>query len=175
MKIKLVGGGGGGAGSSQNANNGGSGSSGGDTIFGSTSIGGGNGSSGGIGGFGSGCTSFSGVSSGFGINGQDGGQATVIAATTNAWTPPVFGGSSPFGLYGSGGSGAPGANESGVTQSINGGGGGASCYGEIIITSPTSTYSYSVGVAGIGGTAGTAGSPGRDGGQGFIFIEAHFQ
>jgi hypothetical protein len=42
-------------------------------------------------------------------------------------------------------------------------------------TSPSATYTYTVGTGGAGGTAGTSGNAGGAGAAGIIVITAHFQ
>jgi hypothetical protein len=67
--------------------------------------------------------------------------------------------------YGGGASGPPGDL---ATYGTSGGGGGGE-YAELLITSPSATYSYAVGA---GGTAGTGTAAGGVGGSGVIIVTA---
>lgn len=72
---------------------------------------------------------------------------------------------------GSGGAGG------GVTLGVANGGaaaGGAGAYVEHIITSPSSTYTYTVGTGGAGGAAGTSGGNGGNGAAGLIIVEEYY-
>lgn len=92
------------------------------------------------------------------------------------------GGSTPFAGGGAGGTGATGVNAGtaagantgagGGGAANNGAGGGAGGYIEAIITSPASTYFYTVGTGGTGGTGSNAGGAG---GSGVIIVEEFYQ
>lgn len=91
-----------------------------------------------------------------------------------------FGGAGTHGLASAGTAASPntgsGGGGAGTGTTANaGGGGGAGGYFEKIITSPSASYSYSVGAAGTAGTAGTSGFAGTAGGSGIIIVEAYFQ
>ena len=173
LRIRMVGGGGGG-GSSYQGNPGGAG---GDTIFNSIVAHGGAGgpANGGVGAVGA-------VNSGNGTGSaslriQGSGTSGVI----NAASGGGGGASSPFGGAGYGGyissaAGAAIANSgsgggAGGTSSGGGGcGGGAGEYVELLINSPSGTYTYTIGAAGAAGTQ-TSGYSGADGGSGIIIVD----
>lgn len=128
-----------------------------------------------------------GTSTGGDINftGQSGGPTyTVLAAVANEYGGAPGGDSILFGGGGQGAGGGTGntavANTGGGGQgaggttnqySQSGGGGGGSL--EKIITSPSATYSYSVGAAGAAGTNG-GGQNGGAGAAGIIIVEEHY-
>ena len=73
------------------------------------------------------------------------------------------------------GSGGGGAGQGGSSSGTGcGGGGGAGGYIEAYITSPSATYSYTVGTGGNGGSAGTNGYAGGNGASGVIIVTAFF-
>jgi hypothetical protein len=190
LRVKMVGGGGGGAGGAQNTVvNGGSGGNGGNTTFGSATANGGNGAAGGsswnlapTGGTGS-----IGTFIGYTIQGGSGtGGASSIIGPNSA--TGGHGGSSPF--FGNGvgrtqnsgtnaannsGSGGGGGAGSSATNVLAGAGGAAGGYVEVIISNPSSTYSYSIGTGGTAGAAGTNGAAGGAGGSGVIIVEEYYQ
>ena len=53
-------------------------------------------------------------------------------------------------------------------------GGGEGEYMEIIINTPASTYTYTVGAGGAGGAAGTSGFAGGAGGSGYIVVDEYY-
>jgi len=179
IKITAIGGGGAGGQSGAGGNNGNSGAS---TTFGSViSADGGsggasgpNGAAGGAGGLISTNTTVKVVSQ----TGSDG--ASGFLATTTVSTAGGMGGAGIFG--GAGGPSNNGAANSGAgggggfnnsTAIVTGGGGGAGAAVVGIITSPASSYLYSVGA---GGTHGTGGSfNAGNGGSGLIVIEEYYQ
>lgn len=174
LKIRMVGGGGGGAGSGggNGAGNAGGGGTGGTTTFGSSLLT----ATGGIGGAiasnspgagGSGTVNSPAV--GLVFPGVTGSVNWQYNAAAQAYTSGVGGPSSPLGFYGAGGQG--GGN--GATAVCVGTSGGSSGYVEATITSPSATYSYTVGAGGTAGAAGTSGSVGGTGGGGLIIIEVH--
>lgn len=151
--------------------------------------------------FGSSLLSAGGGTSSAGATGQVGGSSSLgsgpvgIAITGGSGTsaPSVVtgsggpGGASAFGgtgqggtNTGNGGSGIAntggGAGGAGGTAALSGsGGGGSGGYIDAIITSPSATYSYSVGTGGTGGTAGTGGNAGGSGGSGLIVVYEYYQ
>lgn len=186
LKIRMVGGGGGGAGSSAT---GGAGGTGGATTINSTLFvcngGVGGASGGGNGGLGGTVTTTGGTLL-VGIQGSSGGSGGSDVTGT-AFVGSGIGGTTPFGGAGANngngagfsaqtnsGSGGGGASTATLASSGSGGGGGAGGYLEIIVSSPASTYTYSVGAGGAQGTAGT-GSLGGAGGSGYIVIEEFYQ
>lgn len=177
LSIRMVGGGGGGAAADTN-----NGSAGGTTIFNSINANGGGG----------------GVTGGFGSAGGAGGSggsgsASLRIPGQSGQSPPL--GPTNVGVEGAGGNsilgfGAPGTqashgNVAGIAAPINsgaggssgatsssGGGGGGGEYVEIIINSPSATYTYTIGAAGGGGAAGT--EAGGNGGLGIIIVEERY-
>ncbi len=125
----------------------------------------------------------------FATNGSSGGGG-LITAQTNANAIGGAGGTNPLGCgcpgapfaaggisalpnTGAGGSGA-GPNSNQAFQ-FGGAGAGAGSYIEVIIGSPSSTYSYSVGSAGAGGaSSGATSYSGGDGGSGIIIVEEYY-
>jgi hypothetical protein len=95
----------------------------------------------------------SGGSSFFGGNGRGGVNSDGTAATTNS---------------GSGGGGGGGTGSAGA-----GGGGGSGEFVEILITSPSSSYTYTVGGTAAGGSAGTR--AGGAGAAGIIVVEEYYR
>jgi hypothetical protein len=83
-------------------------------------------------------------------------------------------------LGSSGAGGAGGTNTGGVggggagtaAGGATGAGGGAGEYFELYITSPSSTYTYTIGAGGGGGSAG--GNAGGSGGSGMIIVEEFY-
>lgn len=181
IRVRCYGAGGGGQGSGTSAGNGGTGGS---TTFGST-IAVANGGTGGsfastVAGVGGTATSSSGQVVHLVTGGYGGAFASVNAG----------GGTGGNGvLGGSGTGGRPGAADPGIAGVTNtgGGGGGASTatsgscgggsggYAEVIIGSPSATYSYAVGAAGAAGVAGSGGSAGGAGGSGLIVVEEFYR
>lgn len=172
IEVEMVGGGGGGSGggtsSVTTAGNGGT------TSFGTSmfSCGGGQGGqSSGAGGTGGTSTLGTGPV-GTAFVGGVGGKYVIITSATGS-----FGGTSPFG-------GAGAANAAAVANTGSGGGGGGGVYGgpgggaggwaHGIITSPTSTYTYSVGAGGTAGTAAAGGEDGGAGGSGVIIVTEYY-
>lgn len=87
--------------------------------------------------------------------GDTSGLVNGISGTTNS---------------GSGGSG--GGGNGGVS---GGAGGGAGGYLKLLITSPSSTYSYAIGAGGGGGGSGTGGFTGGAGSSGIVVITEYYQ
>lgn len=192
IEVMLVGGGGGGGGSASIAgNNGGTSSGASATTFANTvSL------SAGAGGGGTG-TQNSAVGAG-GSNSVSGGGTVLANVTGGAGGPGLFGGTglsagganggvSFFGGAGAGGLGGAAAGSAAVANSGSGGGGsgcpsggitgtggGAGGFLHVLIASPESTYTYTVGAAGSAGAAGTAGGLGGAGSTGVIVVKEHF-
>jgi len=61
-----------------------------------------------------------------------------------------------------------------AASSINGGGGGEGEYAELLINSPSATYTYTVGAGGTAGAAGTGGQAGGAGGAGYIIVDEYY-
>lgn len=193
--VKAVAGGGGGGG----GNSGGGGTSGGvggNTTFGTTLISC-TGGTGGVSGANAGSAAGGGASLGSGpigiaLSGGDGNGIPVYAAVTfvsnfiggGAGGNSIFGGGGACGGAGagtagvpnSGGGGAGGSSAASASSSDGAGGGGGAGGGvEAIITSPSSTYAYSVGAAGAAGSAGTGAGAGGLGGAGMIVVTEYYQ
>lgn len=177
LKIRMIGGGAGGAGSGTGPTNGGSGVT---TAFNSINAAAG---SGGIdaGAGGAGGTSGSGTAS-LRLAGGPGGAGTSALASAGGGA----GGNGPFGggagvsrngvaggagAANTGGGGAGGGGAASVNAS---GGGGSGEYVELLITSPSATYTYTVGTGGTGGTAGASGFAGGAGGSGIIIVDEFY-
>jgi hypothetical protein len=176
IRVRMVGAGGGSAGSGASA---GAGGSGGNTTFGTLTANGGGG--GGLGGASGGGGSIGAGFSGIILAGGGGGAAqSLTSATGGVGGNSVFGGGGP-GMFtgnagtigaantGGGASGAGGANGS------SGAGGGGGGYVEAIATSPSATYTYTIGSGGTAGSAGTSGFAGAVGGSGVIYVEEFYQ
>lgn len=185
LKVRMVGGGGGGG-----ANGNGTivtGTSGGQTSFaGATAPGGAfctnNNVNVGLGGAAGTLNGFS----GFSLAGATGmyptaNQFSPYAPTGGAGGASVFGGGATGGYATGNGTspqantGAGGAGAGAYSSSYeNSGGGGAGAYTEVYITSPASTYSYTVGSGGNGGTT-SGGASGGSGAAGIIIVEEIYQ
>ena len=184
LRVTMVGAGGGGGGSGTSA--GGTGGTGGNSTFGTTLLV----ANGGVGG------TFATNSDGTGGTASLGTGPIGIALSggyglPGGYTEPAGGGGgvSPFGGAGKGGhpsavnsgfaaisnsgSGGGGASYT-PSNGASGNGGGAGGYVCAIISSPSATYSYSVGAAGTAGTAGTGGAAGGAGGSGYIIVEEFY-
>jgi hypothetical protein len=190
IKVRMVGGGGGGAGGG--STDGGGTTGGGNSYFGAllmSANGGSAGAWGGNPGLG-GAASLGTGPIGFAIRG---GMSSGVAGvgTSTALTAPCGsgGGVSPFGGAGAGGtitligaaaqanSGSGGGGGSGDlgTNVYGGTGGSAGGYVDAIITAPSSTYVYGIGVGGTGGSSPASGHNGAAGGTGFLIIEEFYQ
>lgn len=173
IRVRMIGGGGGGGGATSGGTAGGAG---GATSFESWSGGGGGG----------GAT----VTGEPGAGGSGGatGTGTLIRRVTGARGGQIAqpygggGGSSQFALMaptgrnaqaGDSGPANSGAGGGGGSSGVNSGsGGGAGEYVEFFISSPTASYTYTIGAGGTAGAAG--GAPGGSGGSGFILIEEYY-
>lgn len=183
ISARMIGGGGGGAGNHTTA-----GGTGGTTSFGSwTAIGGGGGQmdssgSGGYGGIGG-----TGGADGTGTTKRWKGNGGVNGEGRNA-SNKVSGGNGAHSPFGGGGRGADGSvTSNGEAASANtgaggggaalltgegaGGGGGMGELVEFLVTSPSATYTYTIGA---GGTAGTGTNAGGAGGSGLIIIDEFY-
>lgn len=182
LRIRIVGGGGGGGGSGTSGT--GDGGAGGNTSFnsivangGSAGLGNGVGGAGGTGGTGGTSPTTWRTP---GSPGQTGGANTAASAFN---VPGSVGGSS---LLGGGaasgttnaaantGGGGGGASPGSVASSQAGGGGGSGEYVELIINSPSASYTYTIGAGGTAGSAGTSGSAGGAGGSGIIIVDEYY-
>lgn len=187
LKVRMVGGGGGAGGTGTGSPV--SGSSGVASTFSGTGVsmnagGGGLSSSNATSGGGAG------TASGGDINAA-GGPGTSLIGNTNPAVLGNYGGNGGNSIWGSGGVGAVngggngqipnggyggGGGGAGGNSTISGGaGGGGGGYCELLITSPTTGYSYAVGSGGNGGGAGTSGGAGAKGASGIIIVEEHYQ
>lgn len=175
LVVECVGPGGGGAGSGTSPGNGGNGSA--ATTFTGLSAGAGNGGTNAVGGspgaVSGGDLNIASATAGnpSGASSQSGGQGTVAAAySIFAPLSGVANVGLPGAGYGAGGSGG-GTN---ITANTGGGGAGGG-YVRKLITSPSATYTYTVGTGGAAGTAGTGGFVGGAGTNGVIIVTAYFQ
>lgn len=174
IHVKLIGGGGGGTGSGTTP---GAGGTGGSTSFSTLT---------GVGGGAATGASAGGTASGGNLINMTGnvGESNGTLGTGHYGG---VGGAGPWGGCGVAGNNGPGAGAAAVANSGAGGGGagsggtgpagtggGAGGYVETIITSPSATYSYSVGAGGTGGTAGTSGAAGGAGGSGIIIVTEYY-
>lgn len=189
LRIRMIGGGGGGGGSGVGP---GTATAGSDTIFNSVHAAGGgaaalggNAGSGGTGGTGS---------ANVRIAGAPGGVPTISIWTATNFVSFGGAGGGPGGGAGAGTGGSANAGNSGVANTGGGGsgasngsatqtamvsnvippGGGAGEYVELIINSPTSSYTYTVGSGGNGASAGTGGAAGGNGGSGVIIVDEYY-
>jgi hypothetical protein len=188
IRVRMSGPGGGGGSSGNSAgNNGLSGS--GATTFGSSLLSAGAGSGGswaGQGG-GGGTASLGSGPIGLAITGGQ-GQAGWSASPSGMYSVGGQGGANTFGGSGAGsinttgfagatntgaGGGGSGSNNA-VSGNNSGGGGGSGAYIDAIITSPASTYAYSIGTGGTGGGGGTNGFSGGAGADGIIIVEEFY-
>ncbi len=180
LKVRLAGGGGGGSGSAT-----GGGGDGDDTTFGTTLLSGsggkggtannGSGGEGGAASLGSGPVGLALVG---GAGNMQGGNIALSGGGSGGNNP--FGGaggvttaSSPAGGAGAANTGAGGSGAYSNTTNAGGSGGGAGGYVEAYISSPLSTYAYSVGDGGDGGSNGP--TSGGAGGSGVILVEEQYQ
>ena len=125
----------------------------------------------------------------FSINGAVGGPGNVALSTDANQSIGGHGAASAFGDGGNGGAGGyigpsqayaacagGGGGATGASAAVYGGwGGNAGAYFKHVISSPSATYSYSVGAAGTAGSAGTSGTSGAAGAGGIIRVVARFQ
>jgi hypothetical protein len=187
VRVVMVGGGGGGAGSGTTNTPGGNG---GASTFGTTLL---------VANGGSGATDYNGAAGGSaslgsgpvgiamtGSSGASGQVKNVVIAASFAGgnggasvlggAPAgnvAFSGSNAATNSGSGGGGGGNSDNGAAVQC--GGGGGAGGYVDAIITSPSASYSYTVGAAGTNGVPGTSGFGGGNGGAGQIVVYEYYQ
>lgn len=169
---RLVAGGAGGGGAPATAGTNGS-----STIFGAFNAGGGSSPTTGNGAGGHASTGT------LGIQGGD-GQGGINNSVANVFGQGGQGGSSPFGGAGGGGqgnqngtaakanSGSGGGGGGGASAQNSAGGGGAGGYVEFSITSPATSYAYTVGAGGTGGVG--ASLTGGNGGSGVIILDEFY-
>lgn len=188
IRVRMVGGGGGGGGSGTAG--GSAGGTGGTTTFGTsllTATGGTGGANNGSGAGGSGGTAT--VTAGpIVLLSLTGGSATGTYQIPATVAPSgASGACSPFGGAGGGGfgnssagtaavanTGSGGGGAGGSSGVPNGAGGGAGGFIEVIIPSPSASYSTQIGAAGTAGTAGTSGNAGGAGGSGYIEVTEYY-
>jgi hypothetical protein len=105
--------------------------------------------------------------------GGHGGASAFAGGAAGGWSSD---GHSALPNTGGGGGGCGTFGDTNSEGKMSGPGGGAGGFLEVTITSPTNSYSYSVGLGGQPGVnpATTPGSGGA-GGSGFIKVVAHFQ
>lgn len=174
--VRMAGGGGGGGGSGTSGN--GSGTVGNATSFnsiaaagGAAGNGNGAGGIGGTGGAGSASVRQAGQS------GSDGASSlSTLAAVSPTGGSSVLGGGAGGGhaaVANTGGGGA-GASISAIASGNAGGAGGGGEYVELIITSPSASYTYTVGASAAGGVAGSSGNAGLAGGSGIIIVDEYY-
>lgn len=184
IRVQLIGGGGGGSGAGTGSP--GSGGSGGNTTFkvqGGAALLVAPGGAGAVGATpGAGGVPTSGAISALLIPGNAGSlpgiSSTTPTSPINVWGgrggDGVFGGgSSSTGYYGTGSGGSGGPTGS-TTSSFPGTGGGAGGYVDAIITTPVTSYDFTVGGPGTAGAAGTAGNAGYVGGGGAIIVTEYY-
>jgi hypothetical protein len=178
LRVRMVGsGGGGGGGGSSAQTNGVSGSA---SLFGTSLLvanGGGYGGASAAG-PGGGSYSISSPATGFGFSGGTGGLNVGLGNMIGLYGGTnVFGGAGYGGAAsGSGGNAVPGTGAGGGgagdgSAGYSAGAGSAGGYVEAIITNPSATYSYTVGVGGAGGSGAYTGG---NGASGIIIIEEHY-
>jgi hypothetical protein len=189
IRVRMVGGGGGGSGSGLDSGSAGTGGTGGNSTFGTTLLvanGGTGGTWQGANGGGGGSSTLNGAT-GIALPGGSGGAGTRLTVNSDI-SLGGNGGSSAFGGGGSsainsaggagatntGGGGGGGGGLLNAGQQSAGTGGGSGGYVESIITTPLSSYAYSVGIAGTAGTLGSSGFAGGAGGSGFIEIVEYY-
>lgn len=185
--------GGGGAGGGGGTSGGSAGTAGNNTVFGAATAGGGGGGgpgsgtvTGGAGG--TNTTSYTILDNFAGAAGSGGGSYETIATIngeltgpTGPGTPYAGGGGSTYTGTGltpvanSGAGGAGGSAASGGTNSQTGGAGGAGGFMRLQITSPSATYTYTVGGTAASGSAGTNGYAGGPGAAGRIKVTEFYQ
>lgn len=186
IRLRMVAGGAGGSGSGTAAI--GAGGNGGNSTFGTFTAHGGTGGSGGT--PGAGGTGSAQPSNGFAVDGGGGGGGDNQTGA-NQTCAGATGGNSYFGAGARGagyseqggggtggfhaGGGGGGAGDNNVVGAQAGNGGGAGEYLETLITSPSSAYTFSVGLAGTFGAAGTSGLAGGPGMTGMVMVEEYYQ
>lgn len=179
LRVRMAGGGGGGAGAAPSVPN--QGVNGGATTFGPhTASGGGQGSlNSGIGGT---CTLGAGGRHARVIMGNSGQATSVIGGGSGGigGAHPLFGGSpqavwanNPTVITPNTGSGGGGGGVA-ASNVYPGGGGGSGGACDIIIDSPASSYTYSLGSGGSPGSGGTNGYTGGAGSSGVIEVDVYF-
>jgi hypothetical protein len=187
LMVEMVGGGGGGM-CSDSSGGPAAGGTGGTTTFGTSLLT----CNGGVGGSYNGTNpggtaTINSPASGDSVTGSAGASPSIGFNTSLTYISGGMGGCSPFGGAGQGhwaanpgqpaavnsGSGGGGAGVAAVAA-IPGGGGGSGGYIKAYITSPSSTYAYSIGAGGTGANAGVNGYAGGAGGSGVVIVTAFF-
>lgn len=193
IEVEMVGGGGGGSGSGTAAGT--ASTDGGNTTFGTTLLAA-NGGAHGVNGFVGSSVAAGGTASlgsgpiGLALQGGSGSGYGYDAGNVTVYQAGGAGGASALGGNGgggyqqgiggsgvtnTGGGGGGGGDVTSVTPSVAGSGGGAGGYVKAVITSPSATYSYTVGTGGTAGGAGTNGFAGGAGGSGVIIVWEYYQ
>lgn len=185
IKVKMVGAGGGGAGGGGGGTNG---VTGGNTVFATNTANGGGGATFLVGGTGGSAGTIT-TGTGDSFAGQIGAYAAPAPGQVGYNIPGASGASSGFlagsggtpistgiggaGVFGGGGAGGGFTNSS---SNFCGAGGGAGNYMEFTVSTPSPTYSYSIGTGGTNGTGGTGGGfAGGPGGDGIIEVTEYYQ
>lgn len=104
--------------------------------------------------------------------GTGGGSCLGGGYTAQSYAPA---GAAPNAAANSGAGGSGAGTGTTTAQSFSGSGGGAGGCVYALITSPSSTYSYSVGAGGSGGLTLANGFNGGNGGSGVIIVEEYYQ
>lgn len=190
IRVRMVGGGGGGGGGGTTG--GSAGGSGTASTFGTTLLSAGGGAGGALsststiaaGGTSSLGTGPTGTALAGGTGGQGGGGFVTEGYIGGGGGGSAFGGGGANGGGGSGSNGGAGSANTGAgggggaaanaTNSVSGGGGGAGGFVDAIITTPLTTYSYTVGASGAAGTNGTSGFAGGAGAAGYIEVTEYY-
>ncbi len=188
IRVRMVGGGAGGSGSGLNGAGANVGGAGGDTGFGAAwtayggssytlSAGGGGGSYQFLAGAGIACQGNGGNACGNYVSGANtysqggSGGGSVLGGGGSS---VLFTSAGQSGAANTGGGGG-GAGYSGVSGfGVGGAGGGGGGFIDVIITNPSTTYSYVVGAGGTAGPAGTGGAAGGAGGSGLIEVTEYY-
>lgn len=189
IRVRMVGGGGGGAGSgTADGTAAGNGTA--STFGAQLSAGGGNAAARGSNGGGGGTATLGTGPIGTALTGGQGGSGASQGVSPLTQIPGGSGGNTAFGGGGAGGSGL--STTSGIAGSTNtgggggggvigttssassGAGGGGGGYVDAILTSPSATYTYTVGASGSAGGAGTSGFAGGAGAAGYIEVTEYY-
>lgn len=117
------------------------------------------------------------------LAGGTGGASIAVGVNTiggaNGTTPhygaSAFGTLNGVGATASANSGSGGAGGGSSATTAGGAGGSSGAFCRTIVSSPASTYTYTVGAAASGGTAGTSGNNGGGGAAGGIIVTAQWQ
>lgn len=179
LRVRMVGGGGGGGGGTGTTGAGSNGGTGGNTSFNSIVANGGGGAIGGADKGGTGGTGGSGSASfrAPGMAATSGGISSVFA-TGGTGGSSLLGGGVPRNdtAAANSGAGGGGGSSTGVGNGTGGGGGGGGEYVELIINTPSASYTYAIGAGGSSGAAGsgTGANAGGAGGSGVIIVDEYY-